>query len=242
MEPKRIDPWPLLRGEKIEQQEEGLRLARRAYKRNPYGSESMQLGVALLWLGRYTEAWHHFEEIIRGGVRIGDNSYGMAGVSKWCLDRPDEAVLQWRAGLRAKYARASGLNITLPMLLFFAVIQRPDCFGRKSAEEIIRVKTGDPRIHNWPGPIAKLIVDQLSERQLYELCASTNQRETANRIWLSQFYLTLKRSKEIDLSTFEQMRKLADTENPEWQDQDIFLSRIWSEEFFLARHEGRRDE
>lgn len=42
----------------------------------------MTLGVALLWLGRYAEAWEHFHSVIEKAPRVGDSYYGMAGVAK----------------------------------------------------------------------------------------------------------------------------------------------------------------
>ncbi len=113
--------WPLLRGA-MGDREEGLRLAQRAYENEPSPSHAMQFGIALLWLGKYSEAWKHFRSVIETSKTAGDADYGMAGVAKWCLNKPEEAVLEWRAGVSAKYARSSGLNIRMPLLLFFAAV------------------------------------------------------------------------------------------------------------------------
>lgn len=136
---ERVNFWPLLRAGKAEQ-ERGLQLAQLAYAEGPYPSQSMELGVALLWLGKYAEAWAHFRSRIDSNSNGGDNDYGMAGTAKWCLGKPDEAVLEWRAGLKAKYARASGLGVVMPMLLFLRRFRNPQllreilsksCFLRK---------------------------------------------------------------------------------------------------------------
>ena len=143
-----VSPWPLLRGGRDEQ-EQGFRLVQQFYAEDPlFGSAIMTLGVALLWLERYTEAWEHFHAVIETAPRVGDVYYGMAGVAKWCLGRPDEAVSEWRAGLKAKYARASGLNVSSPLLLFFAAVREPRVFDRKSAEKLLLKTTKDIRIGN----------------------------------------------------------------------------------------------
>jgi hypothetical protein len=243
----------LLRAGRAEQ-EQGLRLVQQAYTGQPFfASAAMTLGVALLWLGRYAEAWEHFHSVIETPPRVGDNDYGMAGVAKWCLGRPDEAVLEWRAGLKAKYARASGLGVRMPLLLFFAAIREPRVFDRKLAEKLVLDTTKDIRISNWPGPIARLVLDQISEAEFKNHClgirpgdtgknpfARHNQQETSNCLWLAEFYRSVLTLEQGALSDFQNsMRKLSDTSQSEWQDEKhVFTARIWSEEFFLARHEG----
>jgi len=130
---KYVSPWPLLRAGKAEQ-EQGLRLVQQFYAGDPFfGSAIMTLGVALLWLGRYAEAWEHFHSVIATAPRVSDSYYGMAGVAKWCLGRSDEAVSEWRDGLKAEYAGASGINVGSPLLLFFAAVREPKVFDRKLA-------------------------------------------------------------------------------------------------------------
>ena len=118
---KYVNPWPLLRAGKAEQ-EKALQIVRRWYAQKPSPSHAMELGVAFLWLGRYAEAWEHFRSVILMDPLCGDGDYGMAGAAKWCLDKPQEAVIEWKAGLEAKYARAAGLNVQMPLLLFFAAV------------------------------------------------------------------------------------------------------------------------
>jgi len=233
-----INPWPLLRAGEVEQ-EQGLRLVQQAYVEQPYASEAMTLGVALMWLGRYSEAWEHFHSFIETAPRVGDNSYGMAGVAKWCLGRPDEAVHEWRTGLRAEYARASGFGIIMPLLLFFAAVLQPDAPDRTSVEQLIRKKILDIRICNWPGPIAKLMIGEISYSDFDNLCSVRSQQETSDRIWLGEFYKSLIQYEQSNHAVLvASMRKLTDTSQSEWQDDNVFLSRIWHEEFFLARHEA----
>jgi tetratricopeptide (TPR) repeat protein len=248
-----ISPWPLLRAGKSEQ-EQGLRLVQQAYTGQPFfASAAMTLGVALLWLGRYAEAWEHFNSVIETAPRVGDSYYGMAGVAKWCLGRPDEAVSEWRAGLKAKYARASGLGVRMPLLLFFAAIREPRVFDRRLAEKLLSETTKDIRIGNWPAPIARLVLDQISEAEFDNHCRGIkpgiteknpfvrhSPQETSNCLWLAEFYRSVLVLEQGTLSDFQDsMRKLSDTSQPEWQDEKyVFTARIWCEEFFLARYEA----
>jgi hypothetical protein len=249
---ERVNPWPLLRAGKAEQ-ELGLRVVQKAYTEQPYASEAMTLGVALLWLGRYAEAWEHFHSVIKTSPRVGDNDYGMAGVAKWCLGKPDEAVSEWSDGLRAKYARASGLGIRMPLLIFFAAIRQPKVFDRKLAEKLLQGKIADIRIRNWPGPIARLVLDQVSEAEFENHSrgikpgdtgknpfARHSLQETSNCLWLAEFYKSVLMLEHGALSDFKSaMQKLADTSEPEWQDErHVFTVRIWCEEFFIARYEA----
>src|SRR6266478_4273177 len=110
----------------------------------------------------YAEAWKHFRSIIETDPRVGDNDYGMAGVAKWCLGEPQEAVSQWRAGLKAEYAR-SGVTVRMGLLLYFVSVVRPEVFDQDEAKRLLLEKADDPRIRDWPGPIAKLILRQISE-------------------------------------------------------------------------------
>ncbi len=232
------NPWALLRAGKAEQ-EQGLRLVQHAYAREPDASHSMELGVALLWLGHNAEAWEHFRSIIDKAPNSGDNDYGMAGVAKWCLGEPGEAASQWRAGLKAKYARASGLGVRMPLLLFFASVVRPDISGEVLAKKLMLEKTKDRRIKTWPGPIAKLVLGQIDEREFQNHCRGANRQDTRDRQWLAEFYRSLIRYNRGEPSLFkEAMRKLTDTSQPEWSNDAVLLGRIWGEEFFLARHEA----
>ncbi len=103
-------PWTLLRAGENEQRR-GLLQIQAAHARERSGSTIRELGVAYLWLYQHQQAWEHFREAIEKFPQKGDAFYGMAGVAKWCLGKANEAVSEWRAGLDAKYARASGLGI-----------------------------------------------------------------------------------------------------------------------------------
>lgn len=235
-----INLWNLLRGG-AQEQVEGLKLAERLYSQKPSPSHEMQLGVAYLWLQDYESAYKHFHRTIQKNPKCGDNDYGMAGVSKWCLGRSEEAVSQWRSGLEAKYARATGLGVIMPMLIFFASVLKPEACKKDFAEKLLLKTTKDIRIKNWPGPIAKMLLDQISEKDFQTQCNGNSDSDTQNRRWLSEFYKIVLQydCNQISASIYKKsMQELADTSLPEWSCENTFLGRVWHEEFFLARYEA----
>ena len=92
------------------------------------------------------------------------------------------------------------------------------------------------RIKNWPGPIARLLVDQISESEFHDVCRGASEQGRSNRFWMTEFYTSLMNYEPSKHSDFrERMRQLADTSQPECQDEAVLLRRLWHEEFFLAR-------
>ena len=125
----------------------------------------------------------------------------------------------------------------MPLLLFFASVVKPETFDEASARKLLLEKTKDLRIRNWPGPIAKLVLGQIGESEFQKHCRGTNDEETHDLQWLAEFYRSLMGLKQGTIPAFkDSMRKLTDTSQPEWQDEGVLLSRIWNEEYFLARH------
>ena len=235
---KNATPWTLVRAGKVEQRQ-GLQQLQIAHDRDRNASTIMELGVAYLWLYQYQQAWEHFREAIETFQIKGDGFYGMAGVAKWCLGQPGEAVSQWRAGLEAKYARASGLGVTMPLLLFFASVVKSDVSEQSSARKLLLQKANDARINYWPGPLVKLVLDQINQSEFQRHCRAESPKVARDREWVTEFYKSVMCFEQVGKSTFQKsMGKLANTTQPEWQQEEVLLTRIWSEEFFLARHEA----
>jgi tetratricopeptide (TPR) repeat protein len=230
--------WPLLRAGKAEQ-EQGLELCRQAYARDPSASYIMQLGVAYLWLKQYAQAWEHFSSTIarkapRGISNKSDSFYGMAGVAKWCLGKRREAIAEWALGLKAERVRTSGAHI--PLLLYFASIISPELYDISAAKKSMLEKTRDVRIQAWPGPIVQWILGQIKAGELIKHCQGRDMRDN---LWQVKFYRSLMQFERSRISDFrETMHKLTDIKQPEWQDEGFFLSRMWDEEYFLARYEA----
>jgi hypothetical protein len=234
--------WPLLRSGKAEQ-ERGLELCREAYAKNPSPSHIMQLGIAYLWLKQYAQAWEHFSTIIKqktpgGTSNKSDSFYGMGGVAKWCLGGRREAIAEWVLGLKAERVRTSGAHI--PLLLYFASVICPELYDNAVARQLMLEKTKDVLIQYWPGPIAQWILGQVNDEGFLRHCQGRHER---NNLWQAEFYQSLVGFEQRKISDFrESMHKLTNIQQPEWQDEDVFLSRIWKEEYFLARFEATKDD
>jgi hypothetical protein len=228
---KKLDPWDMLRGGKIEQ---GLTLLRQSYEREPLASEIMELGVAYLWVKQYEQAFKHFQHEIKTYTHTMDAFFGMAGAAKWCLNDPAEAVSQWLSGLDVQYADAAG-GIQNPLLLFTASILRPEIYSRKEAEGLLRERVADRRAENWPGPLAMYLLDASYLPELERIIGGD--AEAPHLRWTLVFYQGILARVRGDGSQFVQsMRETADISR--CPDEDEFLSRMWREEFFIARHEA----
>jgi hypothetical protein len=229
--------WVSMRGSPTERNA-GLDLIIKKHTLKSNASSIMELGVAYLWLGLYQSAWKHFRDASLNFHIKGDAFYGMAGVAKWCLGKPSEAVSEWRAGLKAKYARAAGLGVRMPLLLYFASIIVPGSCSRDEALQHLRYIVEDPRVATWPGPVAQWVLGLLTEQELGKSCRGYNASDSSDRLWLASFYKNLVAHGASRESTFRlKMWELSDTSAPEWENMEAFMDRLWCEEFFLARHE-----
>ena len=233
----RLDnPWMLLRTGRIKQ---GLQHFEAAYKSEPSSSTIMELGVAYLWVEQHESAWKHFSKSIAQYPHSISSFYGMAGVAKWCLGEAEEAVRQWTAGLEADFADANGLGVQLPLLLFTASMLAPSVVQRTDVEEMLERRVSTPRDHDWPAPIARWLIGHITESQLLDQSIGSDDAETRDQQLAIDFYRAVLRYPMRSSGEFKlRMKELVDTTRPEWLDPDFFLARMWSEEFFLARHEA----
>lgn len=232
------NPWDLLRHGRVEQ---GLVPLRRAYERKQSPSHIMELGIAYLFAGDYQAGWEHFQSAIKRFPYSMSSFYGMAGAAKWCVDDPDAAVKYWHMGLDAKFADGAG-GIQLPLLLWSASVVRLGAFPRDEAETILRKRIETVRAANWPGPLARFALGLLDEKTLGQLATAGSMRDAPpHRKWLARFYGRVFELGRLNLSLAEfreSMRPLADTSRPEWHNERDFLGLMWTEEFFVARHEA----
>lgn len=230
-----VDPWDLLRSGQTEEAFQQMQAALESKGTPPY---IMELGVAYLWVHDYQAAWEHFNAANQRKPRHSAAYYGMAGAAKWCLDKPEAAVREWQEGLRCQYADAAG-GARMPLLLFFASAVTPNLIARTDAEKLLLIRANDRRVRYWPGPVVEVMLGRIDEDQLRKHCAGVNDADTANRHWLSDFYLGVVALSRGDAAHFnEAVRKTADLT---WTDFDrnrqSFLGRMWHEEFFIARHQ-----
>jgi tetratricopeptide (TPR) repeat protein len=228
--------WHLLRhGDKIS----GLVLIQEVYKRAATPSHIMELGVAYLWTEDYSLAAAHFNNAIRQFPRSMSSFYGMAGAAQWCIGEYPAAVDFWREGLNTEYVDAAGLGASLPLLLFVASILVPDVFPRTRAEGILVEKAKDQRAARWPGTLLRFVLDPNSPQDTLALVSTSKEFEKKHRDWVIRFYRHILKFDEGSLTPMqlkEVMQSLADTSQPSCSDDDYFLSLMWNEEFFIARH------
>ena len=232
------DPWNLLRAGEIES---GLRQMRFDWKSNPTPSHSMSLGIGYLWTRQYEAAWKHFSAAIDEYPNKMASFYGMAGTTKWCLDQPSEAVRQWTVGLDSQFTDAAG-GVQLPLLLLYASIISSKLYSTEDAKILLNSKLGGSRSPKWPGPLAKYVLGQINNEVAIGLCSEAHQGKSKLCHWIVNFY-----SGALDLSEGrtelfqEKMQSTIEAPLKEPFDNRFFLSCLWREEFFLARHQLSSD-
>jgi len=217
----------------------GIDLRTEMYLRRPSASHTMSLGIANLWTKDYESAWNLFEYMNKHDRWTRDGFFGMAGSAKWCMDKTEEAVECWRAGLNCSLGDAGGASVGNRLLLFAASILRKGVFLRTDAIALLEEKVRDQRIRAWPGP---LVVFCLQNGRL-ELDLAEAKPGIESRRAQMKFYRSLLEFDAGVLSRGElnaRMEEIGDTSESQWVEQKAFTSLIWKEEFFIARHEALR--
>jgi hypothetical protein len=234
------DPFELMRSGDTSR---GLRILEEGFESEPLVYDT-GLGIGYLVAGEFEAAWEHFKTLIAVDVEAGRPSttfhYGMAGVAKWCLNDPEEAVAEWREGLSCEFTDWAG-GVELPLLMYFASVARPKVFPklRAEADVVLTKRAGSHLIKNWPGAIAEFVLGRIDESALRSKCRQEDEDGTKLYNWLADFYVGV-----IGLVRGKQepwrgtIRKIADVTRPDMSSPDYFLTCVWNEEFFLARHEA----
>lgn len=227
--------WTLIRSGATDA---ALQQMMQAYSRDPNASHAMQLGVAYLWIEDYRAAWEHFSDINHRHPHRTDAFYGMAGVAQWCLNKPRDAVDEWRDGLKCEFVDVAG-GVTLPLMLYFASVMDPSTYPQSEATKTLESRADDGRAEIWPGPLAAYVSGRLDESEIWRACDGDDESDTRLRIWLTGFYVALRQRHhgDGDFTRFaELMEKTAvitdDDFDPASPD---YLTKLWHHEFYLAR-------
>lgn len=235
--------WALIRNGSTQQ---GLDLMREVVMRDPSASHVMRLGLAYLWLGRYSAASEQFQIAIQNTARPSTELYGMAGVAKWCLGDHEAALREWNNGYVALDVNDQ-TRVRLPLLAFAAAILRMD-FHNKRHDALILLETLE-RLGtvDWRAPLIRVVLGLKEETPPAPVSAEARELEVSLRKWSMQFYEAIRnfdlrlpsqldrpdlRAEELKKS----MRRLADSSQPEWAETSAFISLIRHEEYFIARH------
>ncbi len=227
------NPWPLLRSGKVKQ---GLAISKEWFAQNQSPSHTMELGVAYLFTKKYKDAYAHFR---RGWQSCPAGSralyFGMAGVAKWCLNDRQMAVAEWRNGLKVDYADGAG-GVRNPLLLFTASVMEPSLISREEVQDILRERLQAYRCRETGRAVGKFRSGGGKGRDLPGLMEGLNPGDTENRRWQVRFYQGILELACNRRSRFSQiMKEVSDLNNI---DEDAMLSRLWCEEYFIARHES----
>ena len=211
----------------------------------PSMSGIMELGIGYLWLKDYQSAISHFDRFNEQYPNHIDSTYEMAGVAYWCLGHPARAVEQWREGLSVAYGDSAGLSIKPSLLLLFASVIAPELYSRENAMSLLANKSDDARCEEWP--LVPFVLGKIDESELRAKCDvktiwhkdPRREEERRFREWQADFWTGV-----MALSRGEKERYFAimnKVGNLTWDDFDenrnLFLSKLWKPEFFLARHE-----
>lgn len=219
--------------------ESALAQMRGEYAQKLTVSHAMELGVGYLWIGNYQAAWEHFHAFNGANPFRYATTYGMAGVAKWCLGQRIEAVHEWREGLRCQYVDWAG-GIKSPLLLFFSATVDTVLVPISEVKDLLAARGNDVAAKNWPGPLGRFVLGRIDEAQLRRESHYKIETVTTVRQWTCDFWVgVIERHNGRADRFLKAMNKVADVSWADFdQSKDLFLSKLWQEELFLARQFG----
>jgi len=142
---------------------------------------------ALLQLGLYQDAANLCRDIIKLERGEADADFIFLGVSYWLSGRHEKAVESWRAATDTKYTDAAG-GVGLWLLLFFAANKLNISLLKQESEQKLDALCKDVAIGNWPGPIARYVLGQISDT---DLLGATSEQPIlkSKQICQAEFYI-----------------------------------------------------
>lgn len=145
---------------------------------------------ALLQLNKFKETTSLVQRIIDENQGSTDSDFIFLGVARWLDLDHNGAIQAWHSGKHSKYTDAAG-GLEIPMLLLFAATKLGDEALRKQALKSIEKLARAKSAVNWPGPLARYLMELGSEQ---ELIASINPKPILHEKQKCQvdFYLGVK--------------------------------------------------
>lgn len=208
-------------------------------RENRSASTANELGIVYLWLREYEAAWLHYhraQEELANNISV---FYGKAGIAKWCQGDWCSAFDEWRAGLRCEYTDWAG-GISIPLVMWAAAVladQAP--LAEEAIVHLIERLRSDQSVL-WPGPLASWIVGDSQDFRL--------KREGSGQVagdqctldeWQVEFYKGVMDLRDGKADGFRHRMRICG--NVSWielaQAPRVFFGKIWSDEFFVARHQ-----
>ena len=200
-----------------------------------------------LWLGDYEVAWNFLQEAIPKLDASYDLFIGLAGVARWCLDGPLEAVRTWKKGLKTDYTVGGAGGVRMPILLLAAAFLRPELQtlgpakqAFNEARKVLNIRVEKPRAKMyWPGPLGRYMLGQNNTAALREIATEPEYpRETPINHYQTDFYEGVVELSQGHRDRFaELMQRMVARVEQNTADPKIFPSYLRMEEFFIARHE-----
>lgn len=245
------DPWNLM---ETKQYEAAVREYTRLYRKEKSDLWLNNRGLAYLLMGDHAASLADYQHGIQANPSESRSTHPFiyAGICLWYLNRPDEAIPTWRAGLTAPYADAAG-GVELPALLLYGGIRLEMSALMKEATRLLkkhwskylrrqkqRQERSRPTSHAafvhpglvaWPGAIVPLLLGELDVGRFREAADGTTSDILRQRQrCAADFYVGVHAALQSDVPTFEQsMRRCASSERG-----------LLEHEYFLARWEVER--
>ncbi len=211
-----LSGWDLLEARDLQA---ALRVLKEEHDARPFKGTLNNLGICCLMLQQPTEAKRLFDEALT--MPLPDSgTHGFAGIARWVLNEREDAVTLWCDGLKCNYRDAAG-GVSLPLLLYYASVRRPDEFSREHAEQFLRTALESRRASNWPGGLGRYVLGEISEDQARAEADAGHPIVTARHLNQLEFYQGMMALEQHDTELFlAYMRNCADTHecelNKEW--------------------------
>jgi|GEM_PF-1207732 len=167
---RRNDPWNLIESGQYEQ---AVRAYTSRLRRDKSGPNYCNRALAYLNLGEYDKALADFRAADAMEITTHDDYLQSIGVAQWLAGRESEAASTWRDLVhghergKVQYTDAAG-GVESPCLLWFAAVRLGQDELLKPARRLLKekVRSKNGWIENWPGPIAKFLLGQITEAEL----------------------------------------------------------------------------
>lgn len=229
-----MDAWRKVRSGNTE---EALADMIAQHRRNPTNpSTTIQVGVAFMWLGRWESAANHFREFAKRRTHSTDVLPKFAGTALWCAGQCESAIEEWKQGLGADYTDASG-GVTIPLHLYFAAVACPTLLTTAEAERQLHRALAQPKVE-YPALLARVALGGLGKAEALQTAAACDPNGTQVHPWKLAFWEGVRFLASGKKQDF--LREMDFVANVDWgdfdRDESNFIDRLWSSEFFLARH------
>jgi tetratricopeptide (TPR) repeat protein len=159
-------PWTLIEAGKYQEAVEEMTKTLSPPSRKTT-HEYTNRAYAYLCLRDYTAAAHDFATVMAFDPDV-DAGYVGYGVCQWCQKQPEEAIAYWKKALDAAYTDAAG-GVEVVATLLYAGLRTHQPAMQKRALQLLRQLDRTKRAAmNWPGPIAGLLLGQISWDELHD--------------------------------------------------------------------------